>query len=120
MYIKKEIRVKLNNHDCLPISMLLYIMLLAALSNGVCLYNAFLPMLFLGLLTHSILFQLLFCNMHSDFNLLVFPNSMFKPFFTTKGLCALWRNSIIIITIIVIIKTTETGAGGRGRCKLFA
>ena len=41
--------VKLINHDCLPILMLLYIMLaylmlFAALSNGVCLYNAsFLP-----------------------------------------------------------------------------
>ena len=50
MCIKK---VKLINHDCLPILMLLYIMLyivlayimlLAALSNAVCLYNAsFLP-----------------------------------------------------------------------------
>ena len=47
MCIKK---VKLINHDCLPILMLLYIMLyillaylmlLAALSNAVCLYNAF-------------------------------------------------------------------------------
>ena len=45
---KKE--VKLDNHDCLPILMLLYIMLyimlaylmlLAALCNAVCLYNAF-------------------------------------------------------------------------------
>ena len=43
-------KVKLINHDCLPILMLLYIMLyimlaylmlLAALSNAVCLYNAF-------------------------------------------------------------------------------
>ena len=43
--------VKLINHDCLPISMLLYIMLyimlaylmlFAALSNAVCLHNAFL------------------------------------------------------------------------------
>ena len=43
-------KVKLINHDCLPISMLLYIvlyivlaylMLFAALSNAVCLYNAF-------------------------------------------------------------------------------
>ena len=52
MYYKK---VKLINHDCLPISMLLYIMLyivlaylmlFAALSNAVCLYNAsFLPMI---------------------------------------------------------------------------
>ena len=42
-------KVKLFNHDCLPILMLLYIMLyivlaylmlFAALSNAVCLYNA--------------------------------------------------------------------------------
>ena len=47
MCIKK---VKLINHDCLPISMqlyimlyivLVYLMLLAALSNAVCLHNAF-------------------------------------------------------------------------------
>ena len=47
MCIKK---VKLINHDCLPMLMLLYIMLcivlaylilFAALSNAVCLYNAF-------------------------------------------------------------------------------
>ena len=46
MYYKK---VKLINHDCLPILMLLYIilyivlaylMLFAALSNAVCLHNA--------------------------------------------------------------------------------
>ena len=46
--LKKE--VKLINHDCLPILMLLYIMLyimlaylmlLTALSNAVCLYNAY-------------------------------------------------------------------------------
>ena len=42
-------KVKLINHDCLPILMLLYIMLyiilsylmFAALSNAVCLHNAF-------------------------------------------------------------------------------
>ena len=43
-------KVKLINHDCLPILMLLYIMmyvmlaylmLIAALSNAVCLHNAF-------------------------------------------------------------------------------
>ena len=39
-------KVKLNNHDCLPYLVLLYIMLaylmlLAALSNAVCLHNAF-------------------------------------------------------------------------------
>ena len=48
-------KVKLIKHDCLPILMLLYIMLyivpaylmlFAALSNAVCLYNAsFLPMI---------------------------------------------------------------------------
>ena len=48
-------KVKLINHDCLPISMLLYIMLyivfaylmlIAALTNAVCLYNAsFLPLI---------------------------------------------------------------------------
>ena len=66
-------KVKLINHDCLPISLLLYIMLyvmlaylmlLAALSNVVCLHNAFsLPLIFAnafcfmlchGLLTHSL------------------------------------------------------------------
>ena len=71
MCIKK---VKLINHYCQPISMLLYIMLylmlaylmvLAALSNAVCLCNAsfslllilqmlFVSMLCLGLLTHSL------------------------------------------------------------------
>ena len=39
-------KVKLINHDCLPILMLLYtllacLMLLAALCNAVCLHNAF-------------------------------------------------------------------------------
>ena len=49
MYLKE---VKLINHDCLPILMLLhimlaYIMLLAALCNFVCLYNAFFSSLLL-------------------------------------------------------------------------
>ena len=62
-------KVKLINHDCLPILMLYiilaYLMLFAALSNPVCLHNAFffchllLQMLFvfmlcLGLVTHSL------------------------------------------------------------------
>ena len=66
-------KVTLINRDCLPILMLLHIMLYvmpaysmlyAALSNVVCLYNAFsLPLIFanalcfmfcLGLLTHSL------------------------------------------------------------------
>ena len=64
MYKKSQI-----NHDCMPILMLLYIMLayltlLAALSNAVCLHNAFSMllifanafcfMLCLGLLTNSL------------------------------------------------------------------
>ena len=62
-------KVKLINHDCLPILMLLYIMLaylmlFSALSNAVFLYNAFFqPLIFanafcfmlcLGLLTHRL------------------------------------------------------------------
>ena len=44
-------KFKLINHDCLPILMLLYIMLaflmyFAALSNAVCLYNAFFLLVF--------------------------------------------------------------------------
>ena len=68
-------KVSLYNHDCLPILMLLYmmlhimlayVMLLAALSNAVCLHNAFCfffflllifanAFCFLGLLTHNLL-----------------------------------------------------------------
>ena len=56
-------KVKLINHDCLPILMLLYVMLyimlaylmlFATLSNAVCLHNAICFMLCLGLLTHSL------------------------------------------------------------------
>ena len=58
MCIKK---VKLINHDCLPILMLVYVMLcimlaylmlLAVLSNAVCLYNAFflVPLIFVNAL----------------------------------------------------------------------
>ena len=52
---RRREKVYLINHDCLPIFMHLYIMpaylmLLAALSNAVCLYNAyffsFLPLIF--------------------------------------------------------------------------
>ena len=44
-------KVKLINHDCLPILMLYivlaYLMLFAALTNAVCLYNAsFLPLIY--------------------------------------------------------------------------
>ena len=46
MCIKKDKKDKLINHDCLSILVLLYIMLaylmlFAALSNAVCLYNVF-------------------------------------------------------------------------------
>ena len=86
-------KVKLINHDCLPIVMLLWIMLyivLAALSNAVCLYHAsFFAIdfckcfLFSGsvlVYRHMVcLFHILICIMHSAFNLLVFTNSMFTP-----------------------------------------
>ena len=79
MYINKERKkkkVKLINHDCLSIFMLLYIMLyimpvylmiFTAFSNAICLHNTFFSpfchsflqmlfvfMLFLSLLTHSL------------------------------------------------------------------
>ena len=67
---------------------LAYLMLFAALSNAVCLYNAsFLPIIsaiafychvfFLVYLYIVCLFHVLICIMHSAFNLLVFPYSMF-------------------------------------------
>ena len=61
--------------------MLAYLMLFAVLSNAVCLYNAFFPLIFANVLcSHGLtlvidtvcLFQVLFCIMHSAFNLLVF------------------------------------------------
>ena len=69
-----------------------YLVLLAALSNAVCFHNAFflfLPLIFANAFCfHALswfidtvcLCQVLFCTMHSAFNLLVFPNSMFTPF----------------------------------------
>ena len=58
-YINVYNKAKLISHDCLPVSMLLYIMLaylmlLAALFNAVCLHNASLFILCLGLLKHSL------------------------------------------------------------------
>ena len=56
---KQRKKVKFINHDCLPILVLLYmmlyimlayLMLFAALSNAVCLYNAFFSLLFLSLI----------------------------------------------------------------------
>ena len=114
VYIEEEKQVKLINYYCLPILLLLYIMLyvmvaylmlFAALSNAVCLYNAFFAIDFCKCFLFSCfvlvhwhivcLFQVLFCIMHSAFNLLAFPNPTFTPFFSfyVKGLCVLWRNS---------------------------
>ena len=91
-----EKKIKLINQDCLPTLVLLYIMLyimlaylmlLAALSNAVCLYNAsffsffsanaFFSCFVLVYFHIVCLFHVLSCTMHSAFNLLVFPNSMF-------------------------------------------
>ena len=102
MCIKK---VKLINHDCQPILMPLYIMLaclmlLAALSNAVCLYIVFfchlyLQMLFvcmpcLGLLTHSLFISSIILHNAQCFYLLVFHNSMFTLlFFYERAMCFL-------------------------------
>ena len=69
-------------------------LMFAALSNAVCLCNAFFCywflqmlivfMLCLGLMTQC-LFQVWFSIMCSSFNLLVFPNSMSTQFFIWKG-----------------------------------
>ena len=106
MCIKK---VKLINHECLPILMLLYmmlyimlayLMLFAALCNAVCLCNAsffllfifanaFCFMLCIGLLTHSLFISSMIFHHAQCFNLLVFPNSMFTPFFYEMAMCSL-------------------------------
>ena len=86
-------KVTLINHDCLPILMLYIVlanlMLFAAITNAVCLYNAsFLPLISANALYfHALslfidavcLFHFFICIMHSSFNLFVFPNSMFTP-----------------------------------------
>ena len=66
MCIKK---VKLINHDCLPILMLLYIMpyimLLAALYNAVCLHASFLPLIYVNAFYFHALFWFISCiNLH--------------------------------------------------------
>ena len=71
---------------------LVYLMLFAALTNAVCLYNAsffaidfckcFLFSRFVFVYGHiAYLFHFLISIMHSAFNLFVFPNSMFTPLF---------------------------------------
>ena len=82
---------------------LAYLMLFAALSNAVCLYNAsFLPLISANafyfhalslFIDTDCLFHFFISIMHSAFNLFVFPNSMFTPllfcflkYFFMKGL----------------------------------
>ena len=81
---------------------LAYLMLFAALSNAVCLNKAsFLPMIsanafYFHVLSWFIdtvcLFHVLICTMHSAFNLLAFPNSMFTPLlfflFIERAMCS--------------------------------
>ena len=111
MCTKRKKKVKLINHDCVPILMLLCIMLyimlaclmlFAALFNAVCLHSAyffafdfckclfFMP--YLVFLYIICLFIILFCIMHSAFNLSVF---LFYAHIVlcVLGLCALRRNN---------------------------
>ena len=96
-------KVKLINHDCLPILMLLYIMLVyltlfAALSNVVCLYNAFFLllifantfcMLCLGLLTQSLFISSMIFHHAQCFNLLVFIILFSHNFLYERAMCSL-------------------------------
>ena len=102
---------------------LAYLMLFAALTNAVCLYNAsFFAIdfckcfLFSHLLTHSLFISFFFISiMHSAFNLFVFPNSMFTPLLLLCFFCVFfilyqrsmsspekWHLKITIIIIIII------------------
>ena len=78
---------------------LAYLMLFAALSNAVCLYNAsFLPFISANAFCFHVLswfidiqfvYVMYFFFMHSAFNLLVFPNSMFTLFFfIERAMCS--------------------------------
>ena len=86
MCIRKK--VKLINHDCLPVLMLLYIMLFAALSNTVFLYNAFFILIFANaicLYAMSWFIGIEYVYFKYDLAsytvlLMFFPNSMFTPF----------------------------------------
>ena len=64
IYIKKEKKVKLINHDCLPILMLyiilLCLMLFHALCNAFCLYNAY---FFLILCSHCFFKDRAMCSL---------------------------------------------------------
>ena len=79
--------------------MFAYLMLLAALSNAVCLYNAFFAIEFCKFFLFSCyilvyrhivcLFHVLICIMHSVSNLLVCPNSMLTLFLYERAICSL-------------------------------
>ena len=106
MYKRK---VKLINHDCLPILMLLYIllcvmlaylMLFSALSNAVCFYNGcfffaidickcFLFMLCLGLLTQFVYFKYDFSSCAVLFICLFLLNLCSHHFFYERAMCSL-------------------------------
>ena len=107
-------KVKLINHDCLPILMLLYIilnimlvylMLLAALSNAVCLHNAsfLLPLIFSNAFcfhalswftdTWLVYFKYYFASYTMLLACWIFRILCSHRFFSMKGLCALLRNS---------------------------
>ena len=62
-------------------------------------------MLCLGLLTQFFSFHVLICIMHSAFNLLIFPNSMFIPllFFHERAMCSPEKYHLKITIIIIII-----------------
>ena len=83
---------------------LAYLMLFAALTNSVCLNNASFFFLFkyflcqgyelsgeIALKNNHYYYYVLICIMHSAFNLVVFPNSMFTPlllFFIERAMCS--------------------------------
>ena len=90
--------------------MLAYLMLLTALFNAVCLYNAyFLLLIFANAFSfHALswvidivcLFQILSYIMHSAFNLLVFLILCSHRFFNEKGMCSLEKYQLKITIII--------------------
>ena len=106
---KKEEQVKLINHDCLPILVLMYIMLylmLAYLMLFACIiffFNLFFAIdlgkcIFFrichGLLTHSLFISSIILHHAQCFLSVDFSNLIFTPFFfNMNGLCAPCRNS---------------------------
>ena len=123
MCIKK---VKLINHYCLPILMLLYIMLhimlaclmlVAALSNAVCLYNASfffhffaisfwecsLFSCFVLICWHSLVISSMNSIMRSAFNLLFFHKSMSTY---ERAMCSLEKSHLKIAFFFIIMQNS--------------